>query len=70
MSPSLDTTIRCTHCGCRGESHRATDGKCPATEVFPRFPATLSGAKADAVWDARIASHWSARTTFFKPRSF
>lgn len=66
----LDTQVRCTHCGCRGNAHRASDGLCPATEAFPRFPTTIRDeAKAESVWDARIASHWSARTTTFNPRS-
>lgn len=66
---NLDTTVRCRHCGIRGNLHRGSDGRCPGAETEPRWPSTIRDeAKAGAVYDARLSAHWSARKTTFDPR--
>jgi hypothetical protein len=58
----------CRHCGFSKQEHRASDLHCPATGTFPKWPSTIRDeARAGKVFDQRLARHWAARKTKFKP---
>lgn len=66
----------CRHCGFRFSVHGGATNPfrpfaCPKTGADPRYPHSLANrggkhvAEADALYDRRIAAHWTARKTVF-----
>jgi hypothetical protein len=63
---SCEGTI-CKHCNLRRGLHRATDGRCPASGEYPKWPTTIADeTKAAALYDARMAAFWGERSTVFR----
>lgn len=60
----------CEVCGIRAGMHRGSDGRCPASNVEPKWPVTVEKKKgveaAGKLYDARIAKFFSKRKTNFK----
>ena len=75
-SPAIPNgAILCVTCGCRGGSHRATDGLCPPTTSFGLpvpFPVLGPDDGPDSLvrWDAKIAAYWDPTLgRFYRPRT-
>jgi hypothetical protein len=67
--------ILCKHCGKPGTEHGMADNPhrpfaCPSDKPFPKWPTSIKDdEKAGALFDRRLAKHWTARITCYEPVS-
>lgn len=73
MNMHYDPSVLCKHCGLRGGKHGGVNNPhrvrpCPASDADPKWPTTIKDqAKAGALYDKRLAKHWTKRTTSYEP---